>query len=98
MTSPTDLETLSDHIALLSAQIHSATYDLLTLIREFDQREGWGCGFTSCAHWLCWRIGLSPGAARKNCGYAREKVRVANALGELPLMSAAMQQGQVSYS
>ena len=46
MANPVDLETLSD-------QIQAATYELLTLIREFDQREGWGGGFTSCAHWLC---------------------------------------------
>ena len=51
LTSPIVLETLSDEIVLLSARIQSATYDLLTLIREFDQREGWGCGFTSRAHW-----------------------------------------------
>ena len=52
-------------------------------MREFDQREGWGGGFTSCAHWLNWRTGLALGAAR-------EQVRVARALGDLPFLSAAM--------
>ena len=47
--------------------------ELLVLIREFDEREGWGGGFKSCAHWLNWRTGLAMGAAR-------EKVRVARAL------------------
>ncbi len=64
---------------------------MLVLIRKFDEQEGWNCGFLSCAHWLTWRIGLAPNAAR-------ERVRVARALGELPLMSEAMKRGQLSYS
>jgi len=41
--------------------------------------------------WLNWRIGLGLGAAR-------EKVRVAHALANLPAVSAAMQRGALSYS
>src|SRR6202043_906665 len=48
-------------------------------------------GARPCAHWLTWRVGLDPGAAR-------EKVRVARALGVLPLLSAAMRRGEISYS
>ena len=81
---------LGDDIAKLAARIQAATYELLVMLREFDAQEGWA-GFPSCAHWLHWRTGLAPGAAR-------EKVRVARALGELPLLSAAMRQGQLSYS
>ena len=81
---------LGDDIAELSARIQAATYELLVLIRRFDAREGWA-GFTSCAHWLNWRTGLALGAAR-------EKVRVARALGDLPRLSEAMQHGRVSYS
>jgi hypothetical protein len=61
------------------------------LIREFDARGGWGNGFRSCAEWLTWRVGLAPGAAR-------ERVRVARALGTLPRLSAALARGEVSYS
>ena len=85
-----ELERLGDRIAELSSRIQAATYDLLVLIREFDAQSGWS-GFTSCAHWLSWRIGLAPGAAR-------EHVRVARALAHLPKLSAAMQRGAVSYS
>ena len=85
-----ELERLGDRIAELSSRIQAATYDLLVLIREFDAQSGWS-GFTSCAHWLSWRIGLAPGAAR-------EHVRVARALGYLPRLSEAMQRGAVSYS
>ena len=83
-------EALGNRIAEAAACIQAATYELLVLIRHFDERTGWD-GFASCAHWLSWRIGLAPGPAR-------EHVRVARALADLPRLSAAMQRGQVSYS
>ena len=93
-TAPGDrgarLARLGDRIAELSARIQAATHELLVLIREFDEQEGWD-GCLTCAHWLSWRAGLSPGAAR-------EHVRVARALGELPKLSDAMRRGKVSYS
>ena len=82
---------LGDAIAELAARIQAATYELLVMVREFDEREGWGSGFQSCAHWLNWRTGLAMGAAR-------EKVRVARALADLPRLSAAMHRGALSYS
>ena len=82
---------LGDAIAELAARIQAATYELLVMIRQFDACGGWGQGFTSCAHWLNWRTGLAMGAAR-------EKVRVARALAELPRLSAAMRRGALSYS
>ena len=42
---------LGDAIAELAARIQAATYELLVMIHEFDEREGWGEGFKSCAHW-----------------------------------------------
>ena len=93
-TAPGDrgarLARLGDRIAELSARIQAATHELLVLIREFDEREGWD-GCLSCAEWLSWRAGLSLGTAR-------EHVRVARALGELPKLSDAMRRGKVSYS
>ena len=86
-----ELEELGEHIAELAAQISAATYELLAMLRDFDERGGWASGFHSCAQWLCWRVGLDPGAAR-------EKVRVARALGALPLLAAAMRRGEISYS
>ena len=84
-------ERMGEEIAALAARIDAATYELLVLIRKFDEEEGWNRGFLSCAHWLTWRIGLAPGAAR-------ERMRVARALGDLPLMSEAMSKGELSYS
>ena len=86
-----ELEELGERIAELAAQISAATYELLEMLRVFDERGGWNSGFHSCAHWLTWRVGLDPGAAR-------EKVRVARALGALPVLSAAMRRGEISYS
>jgi hypothetical protein len=86
-----DTEQIGDAIAELAARIHAATYELLALLRAFDERAGWNCGFLSCAHWLHWRTGIALGAAR-------EKVRVARALAQLPLISTAMQRGELSYA
>ena len=71
------MDRLGDEIAELVAQLDAATARLLVLIREFDARGGWNHGFRSCAHWLSWRVGVELGAAR-------ERVRVARALGGLP--------------
>ena len=90
-TGMSNKERMGEEIATLAARIDAATYELLVLIRKFDEQEGWNCGFLSCAHWLTWRIGLAPNAAR-------ERVRVARALAELPLMSGAMRRGELSYS
>ena len=85
-------DALGDEIATLAAHMTAAEYQLLCKIREFDECDGWYVhGARSCAHWLNWRIGLGLVAAR-------EKVRVARALGELPKLSAAMERGAVSYS
>ena len=83
---------LIDQITELAGHLNAGTYRWLTLIAEFDRRLGWNCGLTkSCAHWLNWKCGLDLGAAR-------EKVRVAHALESLPLISAAMARGELSYS
>jgi hypothetical protein len=87
----TEVEELGEAIAELSLQIDAATYQLLVMIREFDEKGGWNTGFRSCAHWMSWRTGTDLGAAR-------ERVRVARALAELTLISEALRRGEVSYS
>ena len=81
---------MEEEIAELAAHIHAATCRLLELILEFDRQNGWQ-GWKSCAHWLSWRTGIGPEAAR-------EKVRVARALPELPLVREAFAEGRLSYS
>jgi hypothetical protein len=86
-----ELDRLGDEIARLSAHLDAATARLLALIREFDARGGWNTGFRSCAEWLSWRVGLDLGAAR-------ERVRVAQALGSLPRLAEALARGELSYA
>ena len=86
-----ELDRLGDQIAELSAHLEAATARLLTLIREFDARGGWANGFRSCAEWLAWRVSLDLGAAR-------ERVRVARALGTLPALAEALARGELSYA
>ncbi len=91
METQSELDHLGDEIAELSAHLEAATARLLDRIREFDAREGWNTGFRSCAAWLSWRVGLDAGAAR-------ERVRVARALGALPRLREALGRGQISYA
>jgi hypothetical protein len=86
------LEELDLQIGELAAQIDAASYRLLVAIAAFDRRQGWAhAGARSCAHWLSFRIGLSLGTAR-------DHVRVARRLEELPRISAAFAVGKLSYS
>ncbi|HXU62279.1 MAG TPA: DUF222 domain-containing protein, partial [Polyangia bacterium] len=83
---------LGEEIATLATQVNCATHALLTRIRQFDHAEGWGeQGAKTCAHWLTWRIGLDPATAR-------EKVRVARALGVLSKIDQAFADGKLSYA
>ena len=86
-----ELDRLGHEIAELSAHLDAATAHLLDLIREFDARGGWNNGFRSCAHWLSWRASIELGAAR-------ERVRVARALGTLPRLADALARGELSYA
>jgi hypothetical protein len=83
---------LGDEIATMAARLNVVNQHLLARIRRFDAIEGWfRQGAMSCAHWLTWRIGLDRGAAR-------EKVRVARALGTLARIDEAFAAGRLSYA
>jgi len=85
-------EQLGAEITELCAYIYAAEARLLTLIREFDEKEYWaGLGLCSCAHWLNFKCGIGMNAAR-------EKVRVAHALAKLPAINEAFDKGALSYS
>src|SRR6266436_3349899 len=86
-----EVDRLGEEIAELSAHLEAAGARLLDLIREFDERGGWNHGFGSCAEWLSWRVGVDPGAAR-------ERVRVARALGSLPRIAESLARGELSYA
>ena len=86
------IDELAREICTLTGHINAANHRWLMLVAEYDRRNGWSDGATqSCAHWLNWKCGIGIGAAR-------EKVRVARALENLPKVSAAMACGKLSYS
>jgi len=86
------VEDLGQEIADLAAHLDAATHRLLECIRLFDEAGEWYAqGALSCAHWLSWRIGL-------DLGTARERVRVARALGKLPAIDEALRVGKLSYA
>ena len=86
------LERLENEITQLAAHINAATARWLNLVAEFDRREGWAeWGCRSCTHWLSHRCGMSPSAAR-------EHVRVARALENLPQIRNAFGEGELCFS
>ena len=86
------VDDLDHQILRLARQMNAETYRMLLLVRDFDDRFGFSkWGFPCCADWLAWRCGLSLSAAR-------EKVRTAQALRALPVISAAFADGRLSYS
>ncbi len=86
------IDALDVAILRLSQRMNTAEYELACLLCEFDDRLGWAkWSFRNCAEWLAWRCGLSISAAR-------EKVRTAQALRDLPAISKAFAEGRLSYS
>jgi hypothetical protein len=86
------VERLEREITRQAAHINAATCRWLLLVGEFDRREGWAAGdCRSCTHWLSYRCGLSPAAAR-------EQLRVARSLDGLPELRAMFARGELCYS
>jgi hypothetical protein len=86
------LDQLETDLISLSSHINSMEYEFLVLVREFDLRQGWKeYHFTNCADWMNMKCGMAPCTAR-------EKLRVANALFDLPQTSTAFAKGELSYS
>jgi hypothetical protein len=86
------LEWLEERICELAGHLAAGTCRFLQLVAEFDTRRGWASwDLPSCAAWLAWRCQVAPGTAR-------EQVRVARALGGLPVISAEFAAGRMSYA
>lgn len=81
-----------DRVAALYGEITAATREFLRAVAACDEHRDWAeAGFASCADWLAWRVGISRMTAS-------EKVRVARALDHLPLISGAMDRGELSFT
>jgi hypothetical protein len=86
------LDELEGELATLASHLYAGTCRWLELVGELDRRGSWAeSGRASCAEWLAWRCALTPRAAR-------EHVRVARRLPELPLLHAAFARGELSFA
>jgi len=86
------LERLEAEICTLAGHLAAATCRWLTLVAEFDRREGWrSWGQASCAGWLSWKCGVSLTTAH-------DHVRVARALPGLPGVREAFAAGRLSFA
>jgi hypothetical protein len=86
------LERLEAQICELAGHLAAATCRFLVLLGDFDARRGWASWeMTSCAAWLSWKCQMSSGTAR-------EHVRVARALRELPVIRGEFGAGRLSYA
>jgi len=86
------LERLEAQICELAGQLAAATCRFLVLLADFDARQGWASWeMTSCAQWLSWKCQMSSGTAR-------EHVRVARALRDLPVIRARFAAARLSYA
>jgi hypothetical protein len=86
------LERLEAEIQTQAAHLAAAECRWLLYVAEYDRREGWkSWECWSCVMWLGWKCGLTRRSAQ-------EKVRVARALEELPIITEAFSKGELSYS
>jgi hypothetical protein len=83
---------LEAEICRLAGHIAAATCRFLDLILDFDDRKGWAAwDMPSCAAWLSWKCQLSPKTAR-------DQLRTARALRDLPVLHREFAAGRFSYS
>ena len=86
------LERLEAQICELAGHLAAATCRFLVLLADFDARRGWASWeMTSCAAWLSWKCQMSSGTAR-------EHVRVARALRDLPVIRGEFAAARLSYA
>ncbi|HEU5212524.1 MAG TPA: DUF222 domain-containing protein [Gaiellaceae bacterium] len=91
-TEDMSVRDLQDELAALASHLYAGTCRFLELVGELDRRGDWDdYAAGSCADWLAWRCAMLPRTAR-------EHVRVARSLPELPLTHAAFARGELSYS
>jgi hypothetical protein len=94
LAAPHELPTerLEHEITELAAHLNAGCCRWLELVAEFDRRELWAdYGCRSAAEWVAWQCAL-------NTRSAREHVRVARCLEELPLIHEQFAAGALSYS
>ncbi len=86
------LAELTAELGSLAAEIAARTCRFLRLLAEFDARRGFEAeGVGSTTHWLSWRCGMSTTTAR-------EHLRIARRLADLPQTAEQFAEGRLSFS
>lgn len=82
---------IANEIIALNGHMQGREFRFIELIRNLDALKPWSSEMPDCAHWL-----------NLNCDIdlvtAREKVRIARSLDDLPLIADAFRRGELSYS
>ena len=92
MSEREELDRLEGEIVRLAEDVSRRLARWLGLVAEFDALGGARvAGFRGTAEWLAWRCGIGVRAAR-------DHVRVARGLAELPRVREALARGELSYS
>ncbi len=87
-----ELREIESELVSVAWKQHANKYRQLKLLAEYDRRNGWiAHGATSCAVWWAEVCGIARNTAR-------EQLRVARALEEVPALDAAMAEGRLSYA
>ena len=92
MVDDARLEGMERELCGLAARVAASMCEFLLAVAAYDVLRGWErweCH--DMAGWLSWKCGVAPGTAR-------EYVRVARALGDLPLVRERFGAGRLSYS
>ena len=84
-------EAIDVEILTMAGQMNATQHRFLTLLFDFDEHDRWqGDSMRSFAHWLNSKIGTGM--------MARERIRVARSLPDLPVIDEAFSTGKISYS
>jgi len=90
--APSDnFDALAEEIIAICADMHGGECRLIDRIRRIDALKLWRGEITDCAHWLNVHCGM-------DLVTAREKVRIARSLDDLPLIHEAFRNQELSYS
>ncbi len=90
--APTNtFERIASEIISLNGQMQDAEFRFIQLIRQLDALKPWKNEMPDCAHWLNLHCSM-------DLVTAREKVRIARSLDDLPRIEEAFRSGELSYS
>lgn len=90
--APSDtFDNLTAQLLALSDHMQGMEFRFVDLIRRIEALKPWNGEMPDCAHWLNLHCGM-------DLVTAREKVRIARSLDDLPLIEEAFRNGELSYS